>query len=207
MQAQLGQRIGAEVGEQARPDHGGDAREAEQGAGELARRHPFVAGEPMGNEHAPDRRRRVEDRSEAAGDVGLAPAEQSEGQSIVEQSEQQDRAPCRTRQSEPLAPHLEKQPHAAGGDRQPQPDIAQRVDVADGDADEQEGATPDQGEEQQDGPFAADHLLVDHRRTMAARARTRVPRLAFKQAGDARRHLSQLESEASSRQQKAVAGQ
>ena len=102
-------------------------------------------GEEMGDDHAPDRRGRVEDRGEAAGDMRLAPAEQGERQRIVEQREQQDRAPHLRAAGRACSPlKREEQPHRRRGDRQPQPDIGQRRHVAHGDADEEEGAAPDQ---------------------------------------------------------------
>ena len=53
---------------------------------------------------------------------------------------------------------------AAGREREAQPDIGQRLHMADRDADEEEGAAPDHGQAEQDQPVAAVHLRSDHRR-------------------------------------------
>src|SRR4051812_2488678 len=100
----------------------------------------------MGDQHAPDRSRRIEDRSEAAGDVRLAPAEQCKRQGIVEERKEQDGTPGSGGKAELFTLEIEIAPHRGGRDRQPQPDVGERRHVADGNADEEEGAAPDEGE-------------------------------------------------------------
>lgn len=104
----------------------------------------------MGNDDAPDRRGRIQDRGEAARDMSSAPAEQGERQRIVKHGEQHDRTPCFARQVNALTLEAEKQPHRPGGDRQTQPDISQRRHVLHGYADEEEGSAPDERENAQD---------------------------------------------------------
>ena len=80
---ELGKRAGAEARQQRRADHRRDSAEAEQHAGELARVHPLVVGKEVGDDHAPDRRGRIEDRGKAAGDMRLAPAEKANGSALL----------------------------------------------------------------------------------------------------------------------------
>jgi hypothetical protein len=52
--------------------------------------------------------------------------------------------------------------------------------VRDANLDEQEGPTPDQAKQQQDGPLAAAHGAIDHDRSMRRRQWSCVPSLAVK---------------------------
>ncbi len=135
----------------------------------------------VGDDHAPDRGRRVEDRGEPAGDMRLAPAEQSEGQGIVEQSQQQDRSPRRARQAERLALAMRNSPHRDRGDGQPQPDIGQRLRRARTATPMNRKAPPQiTASVTQDRPVAAVHDGADHRRAIdVGRAGAR-PRIAVK---------------------------
>jgi hypothetical protein len=61
---------------------------------------------------------------------------------IVEQRQHKDRSPyLRAAGIQPAPP--QEQPHRRGSQGQPQPDIGERRNLMHGDADEQEGRTPD----------------------------------------------------------------
>jgi hypothetical protein len=139
--------------------------------------------EEMRNDHAPDRRRGVQDRGEAARDVRLAPPEEREGQSVVEQGKEQDRTPGRARQVEFLAPEMDIGPHRGSSDGQAQPNVGQRLYVANSDADEEEGPAPDQCEDAEDQPVASVHLRSDHVRVMRGDGRGGLRLLAVKRVG------------------------
>jgi hypothetical protein len=100
---QFGEAARPEAREQGWADHHGHSAEAEHDPGDLSRVHPLVIREKVGDDDSPDRRGCIEDRRETACDVGLAPAEESEWQRIVEKREEQDRAPDLLRQRDAFA--------------------------------------------------------------------------------------------------------
>ena len=185
---ELGQRIAAQRTQEIGAEHQRDAGEADQHARDLAAGHLLVGGEQVGDDHAPDRRGRVEDGGEAAGDLGLAPAEQQERDDVVDQRQQQDRAPRPARQPERAAapPHIG--PQRQRGEADPQPDVGDRRNLAHRDADEHEGAAPDDGEREHQAPVGAVHDVADHRHRIGARGLRSIPRLAVKTIGLSRRH-------------------
>ena len=71
-----------------RADHHRDAAKAEQDADELAG-PALVVGEGVRDDHAPDRRGRIQDRGEAADNLRLRPGEEAERDDVVEQGEHQ----------------------------------------------------------------------------------------------------------------------
>ena len=91
----LRQHVIADRAEQIGADHQSDTAKSEQNACDFARGHALVGGENVGDDDAPDRGGRVEDRREPARNVRLAPAEQDEGDHIVQQREEEHRAPDR----------------------------------------------------------------------------------------------------------------
>ena len=69
-------------------------------------------GEQVSDDHAPDRRRGVEDRGKPAGDVRLAPAEQDERDRIVEQRQHAGSSPTPGAAGPAVSPRQpQEQPH------------------------------------------------------------------------------------------------
>src|SRR6478735_5782916 len=184
----LREAVSAEVGEERGADHRRDAAEAEQYAGDLARAHALVGGEEVRDEDAPDRGRRIEDRSETAGDMGLAPAEQRERQGIVEQGQQHDRPPHLPRQPQRLAAKLEIGPHGGSRDAEAHEDIGQRWYVPDSNANKEKGPAPDEGKNTENQPVAAVHQGAYHRCGIIAGTVRRFRELAIKRVGIDRFH-------------------
>ena len=126
----------------------------------LLRGHPLVAGQQVGEEHRPERRRGVEDRGEAGGDVRLAPGDQAEGYRVVE------RAHGRGRRARPRATAAPAGPSRRGRRlrmRRREPDAqrhqGQRRQFAERHAGEEEGPAPEDGEGDQQPPFGGGHRL------------------------------------------------
>src|SRR4029453_11856754 len=119
---ELSEYIVADRTEKRRSDHHRDAAKTEQDPGELAGGELFIAGEEMRDHYAPNGRGRVEDRGQSAGDMGLTPSEQDEGNGVVEQGEDEDRAPDLSRKSRGFTAPPQEQPHGHGRHGEPQPD-------------------------------------------------------------------------------------
>ena len=74
--------------EQVRADEPGDARHSGDGSEEFEAAELLLGREDMSGEHGEERRRRVEDRGEAARQVRLPPGDQRKGQGVVAEAEQ-----------------------------------------------------------------------------------------------------------------------
>ena len=149
--------------QQRRPDHHRHAAEAEQHPGDLARAHPLVCVNKCATT-TPQigvvaLRIEARPRRSASG-----PSRTSERDGVVEHGQDQDRRPAPGAACQLARPDPDERSTSRLRRSSAQPDIGQRRHVANGDLDEEKGAAPDYGEEQQDRPVAAVHLLRDDRR-------------------------------------------
>ena len=149
----------------------GDDRDAEDPDRETERAHPrqpLVRQEAEDEECVEDRHRGLHDGGEAGVDVLLAPRDQPERQRRVEDAEHEAVLPGRPELREgTLAsePPDEVADQRGGGDERPEGHHRRRLDLVDGDLDEEVRRPPDRGERQEHGPVAV------HRVRLAASAR------------------------------------
>ena len=152
-----------------------DADEPHHDPGRLEARDPLLGPVVQREQDDEDRHRRVRDRRDPRVDVLLAPGDQRERQRRVREPEHDADAPDPAQLRERLAPaHLrgevaEQQRHR---EEEPQLDHGRGRHVSHRHLDEEVGATPDRGEEQEQGDVAAHFArLPARRRPFRARRR------------------------------------
>jgi hypothetical protein len=159
----LRQDVDPEIVQGGGPDHQDRSGKADQNAGELGARRMFVTRADMRDHHPEERRRRVQDRGEAARDMGLAPREQRERDDVVQEGHAEQGAPD---------PRLPRQRHRNeaehdiedhGRDRDAQEHQCQRRQFVQDDAIEEEGPAPQHREGEEHRPFGAGHAAMDRR--------------------------------------------
>ena len=79
--------------DRVRPHQDRDADDARADAGELEPARLLVRREQMRDDDAEERGRGIDDRGEAAGDLGLAPEDQAERDQVVEQAHAEEGEP------------------------------------------------------------------------------------------------------------------
>jgi hypothetical protein len=149
--------MAAEAGHEVEADHQRHAGQPQPDADQLRRRRLFVGGQGMRHQHGEERRRRVEDRSQAAGDFLLAPEDQAERDRIVEQPHQQEIAPERDPARHPLSDRENQQMQCRRGDRDAREHDGERRQRGDRDLGEEERSTPDDGKQDQQQPVPPGH--------------------------------------------------
>ncbi|ENN89484.1 hypothetical protein RHSP_65756 [Rhizobium freirei PRF 81] len=141
----LRQHIGTEGCEHRRADHQSHAGEADDDADQAVSCHLLIRRQEMGNDDGKERRGGVEDRGEAACDMGLTPDDQQERNDVVQEAHPEEGKPRLTIPRHGMAGRSHdnvqsncRQPDARGDDGEGRKFAHQN-------AVEQEGATPKNG--------------------------------------------------------------
>ncbi|MNL51524.1 hypothetical protein D3C87_1746280 [compost metagenome] len=114
----------------------------------------------MGDDDGKERRRRIEDRGKPAGNMGLAPDDQAEGNDVVEQAHAEKGAPYGPLPWQMKAHDAADDQQCRGSEADTQRDDGDGWQFLDGNADEKERSAPQQRERHKHPPFAGIHLFL-----------------------------------------------
>jgi hypothetical protein len=141
-------------------DHDGDPDKADQHPRQPVARHLLVRRQEMGEQHGEQRRRGIEDRGDARGDVLLAADNEREGDGVVDEADAEEGSPDAPvgRQLQPHGPEQAQHQHRCHGN--PPDDHREHRQFLHRHGIEEERAAPQQGQEKQPRPLGQGHRPV-----------------------------------------------
>ena len=152
--------IRRQTAERHRSDHHDNADNPQENAAEAVGRHPFILGPDMRQQYGEERRRGVQDCRETAGDLRLAPGDETKRDEVVQCSHASERSPGAKRGRHTRTACQNGNVQDDGAETEAQAHDGEWPHLSKGGLGQEEDAAPKKGESKEEAPFRRPHPVI-----------------------------------------------